>query len=138
MEKLCKKSSISQLLVSSTPFLVQPLTFGQPHLSYATFFPWRERNGCREERKRKKGQKKWFFEIPHAAFFRVFYLSTILFLPRLGSALLPCYPPLPLSLVLIFLEGRFTRWNSSLVREGGLRRESSLFFTRRCTKKEGQ
>lgn len=43
------------------------------------------------ERKGKKEQKKWFFEIP--AFSRVFTISTILFLPRLGSALLPCYPP---------------------------------------------
>lgn len=76
---------------SSHPPLSSCNLFSQPHLPYVTFFPWRERSECRKERERKKEQKKWFFEIP--AFSRVFTISTILFLPRLGSALLPCYPP---------------------------------------------
>lgn len=144
MEKLCKK--VPLLLAS----LIYPFPHAPPYLwptastvcnFYANFFLQETNAEKRERVKERKGAKKWFFEIPPPL-----PLPSLAFLPFdhsiFASTRLLFFhtipPSLPPSLVLIFLEGRFTRWNSSLVREGGLRREPPLFFTRRCTKKEGQ
>lgn len=61
MEKLCKKSSISQLLVSSTPFLVQPLHLWPTASIVCNFLPLKGKERMQRGEKEEKGAKKVIF-----------------------------------------------------------------------------
>lgn len=93
MEKLCKKSSTSQLLVSSHPFPHAPPYLWPTASTVCNFLPSKGKKRMqRGEKEKKKGQKKKvIFRNTARCLPPRFYLSTILFLPRLGCS--SCYPP---------------------------------------------